>query len=204
MGISERRQNEIEAFKKKVTEAAGEIIIKQGYEKLSIRKIAEKIEYSPGIIYHYFKDKNEILSCVVEENYGNILKLINEVTIDKQHPENTIADSMKAYIGIMLKIPEGFKAILMNDIEAINNKVNVLERGISKKRKSMQALTDAVSFGIEQGRFKKMDPELTAQIIWTSTYGLLSRLILEKNVSDEQRERLINQHLNMMIHGLLK
>ena len=49
-----------------------------------------------------------------------------------------------------------------------------------------------------------MDIELTAQIIWTSTYGLISRLILEKNIPKKQKDRLIDHHFQILINGLLK
>lgn len=202
MGISERRQSEIENLRKKIIDAASEILAVEGYENLSIRKIATKIEYSPGIIYHYFKDKSEIVACVVEEGYGNILKSISEIQIDRENPDKTMISAMSSYIELMLEKPEHFRAILMNDIEEIQEKVSILEQGISKRRKSIELLCNLIYFGIEKGKFREMDVELTAQIIWTSTHGLISRLILEKNISEEQKKRLIKHHFDMLINGL--
>jgi len=204
MGITERRQIEKETIRKKIIDAASEILAEEGYEKLSIRKIAGKIEYSPGIIYHYFQDKAEIVASVVEEGYGRILKGSSEVTLDVENPEKTIEKGLRNYIELMMENPQQFRAILMNDIEAIQEKVNMLEEGISKERKSIQGLCRLVELGMEKGKFRKMDVELTAQIIWTSTHGLLSRLILEKNIPQQQRERLINHHFEILINGLLK
>ncbi|HBF4502931.1 TPA: helix-turn-helix transcriptional regulator, partial [Clostridioides difficile] len=51
MSIKERRKNEKEEMKKKIMDASIEIINQHGYENLSIRKIATKIEYSPTTIY---------------------------------------------------------------------------------------------------------------------------------------------------------
>lgn len=204
MGIAERRQSERENIRKKIINAASEILSKEGYESLSIRKIANNIEYSPGVIYHYFKDKAEIVACVVEEGYGAILKNISGIEIDGENPDRTMVDTLKLYIELMLKTPEQFKAILMNDIEGIQEKVNVLEEGISKKRKSIKLLCDLIAVCIQKGKFRDMDVELTAQVIWTSTHGLISRLILEKNISEEQKNRLINYHFEMIINGLVK
>jgi len=204
MGIAERRQMEKEIIRKKIIDAASEILAEEGYEKLSIRKIASKIEYSPGIIYHYFEDKAEIVVSVVEEGYGRILKSLGDVSLDVENPEKTIEKGLRNYIELMLETPQQFKAVLLNDIEAIQEKVNMLEEGISKDRKSIQGLCKLVELGMEKGKFRKMDVELTAQIIWTSTHGLLSRLIIEKDISQQQRERLINHHFEILINGLLK
>ncbi|QGU96634.1 TetR family transcriptional regulator [Clostridium bovifaecis] len=204
MGISERRQLEREVIRKKIIDAASEILAREGYENLSIRKIANKIEYSPGIIYHYFKDKSEIITYVVEEGYKEILRSIEQIPIDEENPETSIIEALRAYIELMLKTPQQFRAILMNDIEGIQERVNILSEGISKERQSIQSLCNLLVLGAKKGKFRTMDVELTAQIIWTSTHGLLSRLILEKNVSEDQKERLINHHFEVLINGLLK
>lgn len=204
MGIVERRQIEKEAIRKKIIDATTEILVNEGYSSLSIRKIASKIEYSPSIIYHYFKDKAEVVTSVVEEGYGMILKRISEVPVDIENPEKSIENGLRAYIDLVIEVPEQFKAILMGDIGEIQQKINMLEEGVSKERESIGILCDEVALGIEKGKFRKMNVELTSQILWTSTYGLVSRLILEKNISQEQRERLINQHFDILINGLLK
>lgn len=204
MGILERKQMEKEAIRKKILDAASEILVEEGYDKLSIRKIANKIEYSPGIIYHYFKDKGEIIAFIVEEEYGRILKMISDIQLNEESPEKTLEETFRAYIELMLETPEKFRTILMNDIEAVQEKVNILGRGISKERKSLQGLCSMIECGIEKGKFREMDVELTAQIIWTSTYGLISRLIIERNIPKDQKERLINHHFEILINGLMK
>lgn len=181
MGITERRKLEKEIIRK-IIDTANQILVEEGYENLSIRKIANKIEYSPGIIYHYFKDKSEIVTFVVEQGYGRILKSINEVPVDTENPEKTIEQGLRKYIELMLQYPEQFRTVLMNDIKSIQEKVNMLHEGVSKDRKSIQQLCRLVELGIQKGKFRDMDIELTAQIIWTSTHGLLSRLILEKYI----------------------
>ncbi len=204
MGITERRQLEKELIRKKIIDATNDILVEEGYENLSIRKIASRIEYSPGIIYHYFKDKAEIVAFVVEEGYGNIIKNISELPVDTENPDKAIVNGLRSYIELMLETPQQFRAILMNDIEAIQEKVNMLQEGVSKERKSIQGLSTLVELGIEKNKFRKMDIELTAQILWTSTHGLLSRLVLEKNITKQQKERLINHHFEILINGLLK
>lgn len=203
MGINERRQLEKDIIRKKIINASSEILGEEGYENLSIRKIARKIDYSPGIIYHYFKDKAEIIALVVDEGYGNILKCISKIPVDTQNPDKAIVNGLSSYIELVLENSQQFRAILMNDIEVIQEKVNMLQEGVSKERKSIQGLCKLVELGVEKKIFRKMDIELTAQIIWTSTHGLISRLIVEKNISKQQKERLINHHFEILINGLL-
>ncbi|KAJ52713.1 TetR family transcriptional regulator [Clostridium tetanomorphum DSM 665] len=202
MGITERRKQEKEVIKKKIIDAAKNILVKEGYENLSIRKIASKIEYSPGIIYHYFKDKAEIVNFIVEDGYGNILKTISAIPVDSENPDKTIENTLRAYIIFFLITSFSCFLLSVNDIEGIQEKVNILEQGIGKKRKSIGQLCKLIEIGIEKHKFRKMDIELTAQIILTSTQGLISRLILEKNMCEKQKERLINHHIEILIKGL--
>lgn len=62
--------------------AAREIIAKEGFDNLSIRKIAKKIEYSPSIIYHYFKDKDDILNSVMKSGYMKIVNAVSKSDIN--------------------------------------------------------------------------------------------------------------------------
>ncbi|MFL0249317.1 TetR/AcrR family transcriptional regulator [Clostridium neuense] len=203
MGIIERREAEKEALKKKIIDAASEILINEGYTNLSIRKIAAKIEYSPGIIYHYFKDKSEILSFIIKRGQAKVSKIINETLIDENKPENSIINVLKNYIKFVLDEKETYKAVLMNSLDDTNLNIKMLYEGVSKDKKSISSMCDCIQTGIDNGRFKKVDVELTAQIIWTSTYGLISRLIIEKNVPKEQEKKLIEHHLQFIINGLI-
>lgn len=203
MGIVERREAEKEALKKKIIDAASEILINEGYTNLSIRKIAAKIEYSPGIIYHYFKDKSEILSFIIKRGQTKISKIINETLIDENEPENSIINVLRNYIKFVLDEKETYSAVLMNNLDDTNLNIKMLYEGVSKDKKSISSMCDCIQMGIDNGRFKKVDVELTAQIIWTSTYGLISRLIIEKDIPKEQENKLIECHLQFIINGLI-
>ena len=64
MGTNERKEKEREIRRELILNTAQEIISSEGIDNVSIRKIANKIEYSPAIIYYYFKDKDEIINCL--------------------------------------------------------------------------------------------------------------------------------------------
>ena len=69
MGIAERKEREREGVKDLILNAAREIFLTEGYENTSIRKIASKIEYSPGVIYLHFKDKNDLLLALHDKAF---------------------------------------------------------------------------------------------------------------------------------------
>jgi AcrR family transcriptional regulator len=67
MGIKERHERDREAVKRAILDAARDLFVNEGYENVSIRKIAERIEYSPAAIYGYFPSKDEIFLALAEE-----------------------------------------------------------------------------------------------------------------------------------------
>ena len=60
--------------------------MKEGYESVSIRKIADKVEYAPGTIYLYFRDKAEILDRICEETFSKLILRLKAIEDDKGDP----------------------------------------------------------------------------------------------------------------------
>src|SRR5204863_7001085 len=69
MGIKERHERDREAVQRAILDAARELFVAEGYENVSIRKIAERIEYSPAAIYGYFPSKDDIFFALAEEGF---------------------------------------------------------------------------------------------------------------------------------------
>ena len=73
MGVKERQGREREAVTTAILDAARELFVAEGYHSVSIRKIAEKIEYSPAAIYSYFPSKDDIFFALAEEGFRMLL-----------------------------------------------------------------------------------------------------------------------------------
>src|SRR5688572_92572 len=61
MGPKERRQRERDDTRGRIMDAARELFVSEGYEGVSMRRIAEMVEYSPTAIYFHFKDKDALV-----------------------------------------------------------------------------------------------------------------------------------------------
>lgn len=141
MGIRERRDGEKAEMRKKIMDAAVEIINQDGYENLSIRKIAAKIEYSPTAIYLYYRDKAQIITDMAdglcretESSAAACLEANKSVPVTQQ-----LRVVLRDFIRCLTGKPEMAKAIVysgMNVIFANDNKdstpdnegINMLDR----------------------------------------------------------------------------
>jgi AcrR family transcriptional regulator len=69
LGLKERQERERETVSRAILDAARELFVAEGYQNVSIRKIAERIEYSPAAIYSYFESKDDIFLALAEEGF---------------------------------------------------------------------------------------------------------------------------------------
>jgi AcrR family transcriptional regulator len=198
-----RQLEKQEEIRNTILEAARNIIAQEGIQGLSIRKITNAMDYSPAIVYHYFKDKNEIIDTIVNEGFEQILTAVNSVERNESEPEKQIREIFENYFRAALTIPEEYKAVMLNEDPAVLKRTGLLEQGIAGKSPTMKVLCDNLKRGMESGAYAPGDPELTAQIIWTSTFGLIIKLMIEKDIPQPQIERLIEQHFHLILRGIM-
>src|SRR5207237_3319223 len=89
MGIKERQVRDREAVRRAILDAARDLFVSEGYQNISIRKIAERIEYSPAAIYGYFPSKDDIFFALAEEGFrllGNPAAAHNQATFEGLAP----------------------------------------------------------------------------------------------------------------------
>jgi AcrR family transcriptional regulator len=192
MSIENRREREKEEMRELILSASNEIVTSEGFDKLSIRKIADKIEYSPSIIYHYFTDKDEILNILMERGYKKIVTAISSVKIEGDSPEDRLKEMIRNYIEAALSMQDEFVAAHLNESPQALKHTSTLFEGASKEKPALTSLYKCIK-EINKGKeIADKTIELTSQIIAVSALGLIIKLIKEKDIGDEQRQTLIN------------
>ncbi|MDZ5010100.1 TetR family transcriptional regulator, partial [Clostridium perfringens] len=191
MTIEKRRDREIEEMRELILSAANEIIALEGFEKLSIRKIAKKIEYSPAIIYHYFNDKEEIINNLMLKGYKKIVSAISSAETKSNSAEEKLIEMTKNYINIALSMPEEFMAAQLNTSKEALKYTSYLFKGASKEKVALSSLYKCLQDIYKDKPIDEETLELTAQIIAVSTLGLIIKLSIEKDMEEEQKQKLI-------------
>src|SRR5437667_9944005 len=82
MGIKQRQERDREAVRRAILDAARDLFVTEGYNNVSIRKIAERIEYSPAAIYSYFPSKDDIFFELAEEGFRLLSDPTRQVRAD--------------------------------------------------------------------------------------------------------------------------
>src|SRR5665647_140284 len=105
MGIAERKERDKMEMRDRIVEAATLMFLEDGYEKTSIRNIADKIEYSPATIYLYFKDKDELFFAIHNIGFQLLLKEMEKANKIK-NPLKRLREIGSIYVEFALENPE--------------------------------------------------------------------------------------------------
>jgi AcrR family transcriptional regulator len=204
MTAKNRREREKEEMKKLILTTAGDIAASEGFENLSIRKIANRIEYSPSIIYHYFSDKDDIINNLMKNGYKKIVEAISSAGLENCSPEDRLKQMTRNYIETALKMPDEFMAAQLNKSEKALIHTASLFRGASKKKSALAALFQCIKEINKDIETDESKIEIKSQIIVVSSLGLILKLIVEKDLGDSQKQRLIEYFCNEAVLKIAK
>ena len=199
MSVKERRTREKEQLRRQILSAARELFVNEGYENVSMRKIADKIEYSPTTIYLYFKDKADLLDSVCKETLLSLLNTLELLKKDKSDPVEVLRKSGKAYVEFGLKYPQDYKLTFV--VRPQFQKGLGLQEG-SVGERVFDYLRAMVSECIRQERFRQVDVEITGQTLWSAVHGVTLLLIDFPDFPWTDKDKLIDTVIQTMIEGL--
>lgn len=178
MGVKERREREKSETRDKILDAARELFVTEGYEGVSMRKVAEKIEYSPTAIYLHFADKNELFRELCHQDYARLAEVFQS-SVMSTDPLERLKQIGAIYIDFGTRYPNHYKFMFMTPHPA--HQLDEVDREM-KGNPEMDAyafLKWAVQQAIEAGCFRDdiQDAELISQTLWASVHGVISLYI---------------------------
>lgn len=200
MGIKERRDIEKAEKKKKIKDAAVEIIEQEGYERLSIRKIAAKIEYSPTTIYLYYKDKAEIITDMCRELYNKVES--NAAAVINGNGTRSIEEQLYGILTVFVRTlceePEMVKAIMYSGTKAIFANES---KGDKPSNPGIAMLDNLLAKGIDK---KVLRPNIagTSWMIISALIGFVMSAIENQLYKREDFDQIVNDFIEVLMGGI--
>lgn len=202
MGPRERREREREEIRTLILDAARELFVSEGVESVTMRRIADKIEYSPTAIYFHFRDKESLLAELCDYDFRN---LAHGFTVIAQIPDpvERLRAAGRSYVEFGLAHPSHYRLMFMTPKPATDKSD---KSGKGNPEEDAYAFLRGIVLDIQaQGRLRDdlTDVDLVAQTIWATIHGLVSIEIAKCN--DEWVEfRPIEERLRMTIDAIEK
>ena len=207
MGVKERRERERSETRDKILDAARELFVTEGYEGVSMRKVAEKIEYSPTAIYVHFADKNQLFHELCRQDFARLQEVVlTEIPSD---PIERVLKIGRNYIQFGERFPNHYVFMFMTPHP--KHELDEQDREIAGNPEvdAYAFLKWAVQEAINAGCFREgvQDAELVSQTLWASVHGVIS-LNIAKGKDAWVDWRPLRQRAEMMLditlRGLLK
>ena len=203
MGISERKEKQKTEIRKMILDASMKLFVEQGFENVSIRKIADLIEYSPTTVYLYFKDKDDILFNLHELGFQKMAEY-NEGLWDIKNPLFRLHKMGENYIKFGISNPEFYDIMFIQraPMQAIES---TLECEWKSGDVAMGRLKDTIREAMDKGLIIKGDVDAVSMVIWSMVHGLVSLSIRDrfnKLVPPEAVVPMMNQALNWLLETI--
>jgi len=208
MGVKERREREKLETRDLILEAARELFATQGYEGVSMRMVAERIEYSPTAIYVHFADKEELFRELCYQDFGRLAEVFQGPGVPSD-PLERLKHVGRAYSEFGIHNPNHYKLMFMTPHPLTTLDERDRERKGNPEVDAYAFLKQTVQQAIDAGCFREglKDADLISQTVWAAVHGVISLHIAKCNESwmewtpIEQRVELM---LDATLHGLVK
>jgi AcrR family transcriptional regulator len=186
MGILERKERDKREMRRVILETAMKLFLEEGFGNVSIRRIADNIEYSPATIYLYFKDKDEILYALHTEGFEELFRRQQAVTAIPD-PRTRLLKHGEIYIKFALENPEYYN--LMFIMRSTAKKITA-ENGWDVGRRSYEFFMKDVQMAIDAGIVSTNDVTLATFSLWSLAHGIVA-LILRNRCPMLDQEKLL-------------
>ncbi|WP_315820586.1 TetR/AcrR family transcriptional regulator [Paraflavitalea speifideaquila] len=203
MGISERKEKQKTEIRKMILDASMQLFVEQGFANVSIRKIADLIEYSPTTVYLYFKDKDDILFSLHELGFQKMAEY-NEGLWDIKNPLLRLHKMGENYIKFGLANPEFYDLMFIQ-----RSPMQTIEKMVDCEWKSgdvaLGRLKDTVREGMDMGLIIKGDVDVVSMAVWSTVHGLVSLSIrnrFDKLVPPGTEIPMMNQAVNWLLESI--
>ena len=201
MGVKERQERDREAVSRSILDAARELFVTHGYQEVSIRKIAERIEYSPAAIYSYFPSKDDIFFALAEEGFRLLFSYGGS---SRPAVEGDPVDAIRAmfwrYYEFSKEHPEYFALMFLDrSVPQISKNWNRFGF-VGEMRHEMVV---RIQRAIETGAFPAgTEPNAVFRVLLTSLHGAATLRLCDRLADPQNADALARITLDTALMGL--
>lgn len=206
MGPRERREREREEIRTRILDAARELFASEGVDSVTMRRIAERIEYSPTAIYFHFRDKDALLEELCDHDFREFAEGFG-VIAQMPDPVERLRAAGFAYVDFGLRNPSHYRLMFMVPKNA-RPQAKTITKG-DPAEDAYAFVKGIVGELLEKGLLREdlTDADLVAQVIWSAIHGMVALEIARCNDQwvdwrpVEQRTRAV---VDMILYGLMR
>ena len=198
MAVSDRRARHRANLRREILDAASRLFVEEGYQRVTMRRVAARIEYSPTTIYLYFTDKQELFEAICEETFSQLAAKLDRLKIASNTPVAQLREGLRTYVEFGLKHPAHYMVTFLQPRKGHNS--GQFEGSIGAR--AFDGLRQSVAACAATGDIKTTSVDATAQACWAAVHGLTSLLITDNGLPLVTQKALIDHLLDVLMAGL--
>ncbi len=180
MGSGERRQRERQRLREKILDAARELFADFGYEAVTMRKIAEKIEYSPTTIYLHFPDKDGLVRELCSRDFLALASRFQPFE-DEADPVKRLKGIGVAFLRLAQELPNHYRMMFMTPTPPVAVEERQIQKG-NPEEDAWAFVKRAVQAAQQAGVLRlDLSPDTIAQLFFAGLHGIAALSIAKSN-----------------------
>lgn len=202
MGSLERRARAREETRQLILDAALKLWVKKGAECVTIRNIADEIEYTPGAIYSYFKDKDDIFYALHLQAFEKFYDTLRDAVLFGS-PLERLPNLSHAYLRFAFENPQCYDLMFIS--ASSGKKIAENAEGWKVGEKAFEVLHATVKLAMDEGYIPKGNSKAASMMFWAHVHGIASLLLRERCIySMELTKELMMDSLKYMMQVLMQ
>ena len=199
MGITERKERQRAELREHILRVARDMVMKEGFGALSMRKLADAVEYAPATLYLHFENRDAIARELCVRGFQELLALLEPAAAEKD-PVERLSRLARAYLAFGLEHPETYRLIFMEDPKLSADLFQDKQHGEGPR--SFALLTRAFADLKSAGLAPEATPaEQLAEVFWAGLHGILSLKLTCSGFQGAPAEVLAQTLVASMVHG---
>jgi len=199
MGTKERQQRDRNRLRQAILTAARELFVTEGYRNVSMRKIAERIEYSPAAIYSYFPSKDDIFFALAEEGFRLLADQLIGALGDLPDPHERLRRGLWAFYEFSKSNREYFELMFVD--RSVPSLSQDFQRFEFFQETTARAEAD-IQACIDGGQFSNgLNPAAALHVLWVGMLGAATIGLAQRLAPGEDPDALAHDLLESLLAG---
>jgi AcrR family transcriptional regulator len=182
MTLAERQQRERARRRQAIITAARQMAEAEGWDAVTTRRLADRIEYSQPVLYSHFPGKGGIIDAVAVEGFAELRIILRNARQAASSPQAALGELAGAYVGFALEHPALYDAMFTLSTELPFGRP---EAPPEELHAAFAELREAVT-PLAGGR----DPETLAEVAWSALHGIATLTRTRRLRPDYHQARL--------------
>ncbi|MEX2477668.1 MAG: TetR/AcrR family transcriptional regulator [Gracilimonas sp.] len=208
MGTTERKEREKEKKKSLILESAEQLILEKGLDHLNMDEVAERAEVSKGSLYHYFKNKTDLVLGICNKATEMLSVEISKVITKEISGIEMVYTIGATFLNFVRSHPEFFRSMRffdnLKDTDQLSDS-DYIAMCQSNMNTSFTSMVRAIQIGMQDGSIQSSyDPKELSVLLWSTSHGLVNMAYLHQNTPHFQLLEKNEIDMNSLFDAYMK